>query len=252
MKVTDPEIIKAGEKDLIDSVKEDLDWDVVKEIIKKQLNVTSFKTGGGEIVVHNNQIAFRLDLALKLNVSLMFDRDGSYIPGTDETSDTIEDAPSLEEPVELDLESDDALYLGDIGTEDADMQPIASDGDDLDVDSDELGGNEQILDLEQIVLPDDDSGEDKELDLEELSLTEEASGESELELEDISLTDEASEKDELDLEEISLSDEEGGDSELELDEISLVDEGTDESLDDDIDDILKESREFWEQKKDNE
>ena len=36
MKITDPDVIKNGEKDLIEAVKNDLDLDAVKEIIKKK------------------------------------------------------------------------------------------------------------------------------------------------------------------------------------------------------------------------
>lgn len=36
MKITDPGIIKNGEKDLIELLKEDLDLDAVREIIQKK------------------------------------------------------------------------------------------------------------------------------------------------------------------------------------------------------------------------
>ena len=87
MRITDPEIIKTGEMDLINSVKDDLDWDVVKSIIKNRLNIKAFDSNGGEIVVVDGKIAFRIDLELKMSVSLMFDRDGNYIDGDDTSPD---------------------------------------------------------------------------------------------------------------------------------------------------------------------
>ena len=180
MKITDPEIIKTGERDLIEAVKGDLDWHAIGEIIKKKINLSSVDSTGGEIIVHDNQVAFRVDLVVKMDLSLMFDRGGNLIPdkadsGTGQTSEILEPAPvdevrsTLEEmPVLEDIQIPEALT-------DTDFLP----GDEDQRESD-LG----------IELP--------ELDLDDLDLT--------------------------------------------GDEVS-------ETLDDDIDEILKESRDFWETKK---
>lgn len=80
MKITDPEIIKTGEKDLIDAVKEDLDWEALKDIIKEKMSLAALESKDGQIVVHNNQVAFKINFDLKLSGSLMFDREGNYIP----------------------------------------------------------------------------------------------------------------------------------------------------------------------------
>lgn len=105
MKVTDPEIIRAGERDLIDAVKEDLDWSAIGEILKKKINISSVESTGGQIVVHENQVAFRVDLMLKMELSLMFDRDGNHIPddetGFPEKDDSLKDPEfDLDEPLE--------------------------------------------------------------------------------------------------------------------------------------------------------
>ena len=102
MKITDPGIIKNGEKDLIELLKEDLDLDAVREIIKKKMTTAALSPKGGEIVVHNNQIAFRMDFDLCLSGSLMFDRQGNHIPESDEPDEPTEDA----EP-EIELKEDD-------------------------------------------------------------------------------------------------------------------------------------------------
>lgn len=84
MKITDPDVIKNGEKDLIEAVKNDLDLDTIKEIMQSKMNPKTLLSKGGEIVVHNNAIAFRLDFSIEISGSLMFDRQGNYIPESDE------------------------------------------------------------------------------------------------------------------------------------------------------------------------
>ncbi len=109
MRITDPGVIKNGEKDLIESLKEDLDLDAVREIIKKKMTTAALSPKGGEIVVHNNQIAFRMDFELCLSGSLMFDRQGNHIPESDEPHEPTEDA---EPEIELE-EEDDILDIND-------------------------------------------------------------------------------------------------------------------------------------------
>ncbi len=110
MKITDPDVIRTGEKDLINAVKNDLDWDAVKEIIKNRINMKAFDSKGGEIVVLNGQVAFRIDLELKMSVNLMFDRDGNYI--SDNESEVVADPPdasSMELSDDIDMDSDCGL-----------------------------------------------------------------------------------------------------------------------------------------------
>ncbi len=89
MKITDPEIIKTGEKDLIDAVKEDLDWDALKDIIKEKVSRAALESKDGQIVVHNNQVAFKINFDLKMSGSLMFDREGNYIPEDGDLNDAL-------------------------------------------------------------------------------------------------------------------------------------------------------------------
>ncbi|MCK5837613.1 MAG: hypothetical protein KAH09_10135, partial [Desulfobacula sp.] len=115
MKITDPDVIKNSEKDLINAVRDDLDLDAVKKILKKRMASAALSSKGGEIVVHQNKIAFRLDFDIQLSGSLMFDRQGNYIPDPNETRDQetlipedlgLDDIPSdtsLEEDLDEDL-----------------------------------------------------------------------------------------------------------------------------------------------------
>ncbi|MGD9733519.1 MAG: hypothetical protein AB7U45_15180, partial [Desulfamplus sp.] len=79
-KVTDPDVIKAGERDLIESIKNDLDWNVIKDVFLQKIrsasfdinqSALSFDVSGGEIVVHKGNIAFRLDLELKTEMPIL-------------------------------------------------------------------------------------------------------------------------------------------------------------------------------------
>lgn len=191
MKITDPGVIKNGEKDLIDSLKKDLDLDAVKEIIKSKISAAALSSKGGEIVVYNNRIAFRMDFDLCISGSLMFDRQGNYIPGSDAPFDQ-NDTPYEKDDGDL---SDTGIDTGgNIKTEEK------IDPDLPDYELDPLDGLENLDDLEEFTTQDPDS-------------------ETELKESDIL---------------------------IENDNIIIDDLG-----DDDITDILKESRDFWEKKQDS-
>ena len=193
MKITDPDIIKSGEEDLIEAVKSDLNLDAVKEILKDRLKAAPLSSRGGEIVVHDNQIAFRLDFDIMLSGSLLFDRDGNYIAEDDSSpvvSDDLdpEDPPMEERAAETNMDAEDLAMADDSDLDDLEM-------DNLDMD-----------DMPDFNEDGDDLSEDDDLDMDEEII----------ELEDI--------EDDPDI-------------------------APEEALKDDINDIIRESREFWEQKK---
>ena len=91
MKITDPDIIKHGEKLLIESLTKVLDTEAVKELIKDKLSMSSISPQGGELIVHDNQIAFRMNFDLLLKGSLIFDRQGNYISDSLNTERSVSD-----------------------------------------------------------------------------------------------------------------------------------------------------------------
>ena len=181
MRITDPGIIKNGEKDLIESLKEELDLDAVREIILKKMTAAALSAKGGEIVVHNNRIAFRMDFELALRGSLMFDRQGNHIPPESDSQDSL---------------FEDLRGKGDTGL--------------LDIDTDEKTKTVDNLDLSDYDLDTLD-------DIEEL--TEDPDPDTDL-----------------------------NETGSRIEEDSFI---TDDLVDYDITDILKESRDFWEKKKDS-
>jgi hypothetical protein len=82
MKITNNEIIRNGEQELIDAINGDLDWEAMEKIFQKEHKLgigedVAYKKG--DIVVHNNQIAYRLEFDVKVTLSILLDRQGDYI-----------------------------------------------------------------------------------------------------------------------------------------------------------------------------
>ena len=82
MKITNDEIIRNGEQDLIDAINGDLDWEAMEEIFQKDHKLglgEDVEYKKGDIVVHDNQVAYRLEFDVKVNLSILLDRQGGCI-----------------------------------------------------------------------------------------------------------------------------------------------------------------------------
>ncbi len=82
MKITDPTIIKSGENELIDSITADMDWGAIGKVFleKHKLDIDEdVEYKSGDIIVHANQIAYKLNFDVKVNLSILLDREGNYI-----------------------------------------------------------------------------------------------------------------------------------------------------------------------------
>lgn len=82
MKVTNSEIIKNGEQELIDAITADLDWGAIEKIILKEHNLgieEDIEYKSGDIIAVDNQIAYKLDFEVKVNLSVLLDRKGDYL-----------------------------------------------------------------------------------------------------------------------------------------------------------------------------
>ncbi|MBW2610578.1 MAG: hypothetical protein JRC68_09575 [Deltaproteobacteria bacterium] len=112
MKITNSEVIKGGEQELIDAITADLDWGAIEDIFMKDHNLgieEDIEYKRGDIVAHNNQIAYKLEFEVKVNLSILLNRQGDYISVAiigeqDNTELKDEDEPS-EEPVTEENES---------------------------------------------------------------------------------------------------------------------------------------------------
>jgi hypothetical protein len=82
MKLTDSEIIKNGERDLLDSITADLDWGAIEDIFMKEHNLAideDIEYRSGDIIALEDQIAYKLEFEVKVNLSIILDRAGNYI-----------------------------------------------------------------------------------------------------------------------------------------------------------------------------
>ena len=82
MKATNDEVIKKGEQDLMDAITADLDWASIEEIFKKEHNLNieeNVEYKDGDIVVHENQIAYQLQFSVNVVLSVLLDREGNCI-----------------------------------------------------------------------------------------------------------------------------------------------------------------------------
>jgi hypothetical protein len=244
MKITDPEVIKNGEKDLIESVQEDLDLESVRKILKERMAVAALASKGGQIVVHDNKIAFRLDFEVNLSGSLLFDRDGNFIdedPSSPSETEPDQTASNdLDPDLDLNLENDpqeDSFDFPDLEEiEDSPLEDLGETQDSLDNPVEDDTDQDPMEEL-SIDLPDYDL-DDEDLEDEDLDMGTDQALDPELDLGDLEGEEDllVTPVDELD---------------TELEEPMDEADGAPQDLDDDINDIIKESREFWEQKKDS-
>ncbi|MBN1906381.1 MAG: hypothetical protein JW927_14920 [Deltaproteobacteria bacterium] len=82
MKITNSEIIKNGEQELMDAITADLDWGAIEKIIMKEHNLRieeDIEYRSGDIVAVNNQIAYKLSFEVKVNLSVLLNRNGDYL-----------------------------------------------------------------------------------------------------------------------------------------------------------------------------
>ena len=104
MKITGAEVIKNGERELIDTITADLDWRTIEKIFKEKHRLgidedVEFKNG--DVVVHDDQIAYQFEFDVKVTLSVLLDREGNYISVAssdelDEDQDEEQDAPAEE------------------------------------------------------------------------------------------------------------------------------------------------------------
>ncbi len=104
MKVTNPEVIKSGEIELIDAITADVDWGAIEKIFteKHRLRIEEdVEYKNGDIVVYNNKVAYKLEFDIKVALSVLLDRAGNYISMSNSgDSETIDENDELNAPAE--------------------------------------------------------------------------------------------------------------------------------------------------------
>lgn len=87
LKITNSEIIKSGERELIDTITGDLDWNTIEKIVRERHKLSiqdDIEYKQGDLIVHDNKVAYRLDFDIKVSLSVIFDRDGNCLSLTTE------------------------------------------------------------------------------------------------------------------------------------------------------------------------
>ena len=82
MKITNSEVIKNGEKELIDTITGDLDWDKIENSFKDKHHLSihdDVEYKEGDLVVFDNQVAYKLDFDVKVPLSILIDRMGNFL-----------------------------------------------------------------------------------------------------------------------------------------------------------------------------
>lgn len=111
LKVTNSEIIKSGEQELIDTIIADLDWGMIEKIVKERHRLQirdDIDYRQGDIIVHDSQVAYKLDFDVKMTLSVIFDRDGNYL-----SLGTSDDLPGNADDVILEPAEAEALSSND-------------------------------------------------------------------------------------------------------------------------------------------
>jgi hypothetical protein len=103
MKLTQPQAIEKSEKALMDTINAAIDWKTIEQLLKEKSLIfpeTRVDYKGGDLVVHDNQIAYKLDFEIRVPWSVLFNREGECLDiasfAADPSRKTQENRPSGE------------------------------------------------------------------------------------------------------------------------------------------------------------
>ena len=105
MKLTNPESIRESEKEFIDTINAELDWDAIEQMLLDRHGFSvqdEVDYKNGNLVVHNNEIAYKFDFEIKVPLSVIFNRNGECL----DISTQREDMDLPEDPPDLDASKD--------------------------------------------------------------------------------------------------------------------------------------------------
>ena len=99
MKITDQKAMQSGEKAFFNAVKDHLDWNAIREVVTKKMKQCAIESKGGELIFHENNVAFKINLHCSMDVSITVDRNGNLISGEDPLVDrSMTQAPPMGSP----------------------------------------------------------------------------------------------------------------------------------------------------------
>ena len=82
MKFTNPKIIQKSEKEFIDTINAELDWEAIKEMLIEKHSFTlqeEIEYKNGDLVVYNDNIVYKFNFEIKVPVSVIFNKQGECL-----------------------------------------------------------------------------------------------------------------------------------------------------------------------------
>jgi len=102
LKLTNPESIQESEKEFIDTINAELDWDVIEQMLVDKHNFEvqdDIEYKDGNLIVYNNEIAYKFDFQIKVPLSVIFNRGGECLSmSTTREEGSLEDNHDIEIP----------------------------------------------------------------------------------------------------------------------------------------------------------
>lgn len=82
MKLTNPGTIQDGEKEFIDTINAELDWDAIEKLLFEKHSLTlqeEIQYKNGDLMVYKDQIAYKFDFEIKVPLSIIVNREGECL-----------------------------------------------------------------------------------------------------------------------------------------------------------------------------
>ncbi len=82
MKLTSQDNIAESEKEFIDTINAELDWEAIEKMLLEKHQFTlqeEIDYKDGDLIVHNDDIAYKFKFEIKVPLSVIFDREGECL-----------------------------------------------------------------------------------------------------------------------------------------------------------------------------
>jgi hypothetical protein len=76
------QVVAEAKRELIEKLKSNIDLDQVKAICREQYGIEMIEgidLNHGDIVIHNAQVAYKLDFGIRFSISVLIDKEGNCI-----------------------------------------------------------------------------------------------------------------------------------------------------------------------------
>lgn len=104
MKVTNPELIQESEKEFIDTINAELDWEAIEKLLMQKHKIAlqdEVDYKNGDMVVFDNRIAYKFDFEIKVPLSVVFNRQGECLDISTSRQDAEAREPGPREMAEI-------------------------------------------------------------------------------------------------------------------------------------------------------